>query len=76
MLNLKREKVEEQYGKFLSKLENQFPSIKSVFQEGTSVKRRRAPRYLRDDQPKSKFIVRSDVRKQKGDTSDEENTNE
>ncbi len=53
--------MEEQYGKFLSKLENQFPSIKSVFQEGASVKRRRAPRYLRDDQPKSKFIVRSDA---------------
>ena len=61
MPKIKRDSVDNQYGNFLSKLENQFPSIKSVFQEGASVKRRRAPRYLRDDQPKSKFIVRSDA---------------
>eukprot|EP00943_MAST-04B_sp_MAST-4B-sp1_P009253 g9253.t1 len=57
----KPETIEEKYGIFLNNLENQFPSIRKVFQEGKSTKRRLAPRYLRDDQPSSKFIVRSDA---------------
>ena len=57
----KPESIEEKYGSFLNNLENQFPSIRKVFQEGKSTKRRFAPRYLRDDQPNSKFIVRSDA---------------
>eukprot|EP00942_MAST-04A_sp_MAST-4A-sp1_P007513 g7513.t1 len=53
--------IAKKYGHILNKLETQFPSIRNVFQEGKSNKRRFAPRYLRDDQPKSKFIVRSEA---------------
>ena len=50
----------EVYHSMLS-LERMYPSVRKINEEGQLLKRRRVPAYLRSDQPRSKFIVRSEA---------------